>query len=58
MHKNRLAIQWLLTAAGEDFPCYPVFARDPNLANLRNDPRFMQFIAEQEKQWEYYKTTF
>jgi TolB-like protein/DNA-binding winged helix-turn-helix (wHTH) protein/Tfp pilus assembly protein PilF len=56
MHKNRLAIQWLLAAAGEGFPCYPVFARDPNLASLRKDPRFVQFIADQKKQWEYYKT--
>ena len=58
MHKDGLAIQWLQTAAGEGFPCYPVFARDPNLANLRNDPRFLQFMADQKKQWEYYKTAF
>lgn len=43
-------------AAGEGFSCYPVFARDPNLANLRNDPRFVQFMADQKKQWESYKT--
>ena len=56
MHKDALAIQWLQMAAGEGFPCYPVFARDPNLANLRNDPRFVQFMADQKKQWESYKT--
>jgi TolB-like protein/DNA-binding winged helix-turn-helix (wHTH) protein/thioredoxin-like negative regulator of GroEL len=56
MHRNELAIRWLQMAAAEGFPCYPVFARDPNLTNLRNDPRFAQFIADQKKQWEYYKT--
>ena len=58
IHKDGLAIQWLQTAASEGFPCYPVFARDPNLANLRNDRRFVQFLADQEKQWESYKTAF
>lgn len=56
MHKSRPAIQWLQRAAAEGFPCYPVFARDPNLANLRSDPRFVQLMAEQKSQWEYYKT--
>jgi TolB-like protein/DNA-binding winged helix-turn-helix (wHTH) protein len=58
MHKHALAIQWLEMAAAEGFPCYPVFARDPNLANLKNEPRFVQFIADQKKQWESYKTAF
>lgn len=58
MHQERLAIRWLLTAAREGFPCYPVFARDPNLSNLRDNPGFVQFIADQKKQWEYYKTAF
>jgi hypothetical protein len=26
-----------------------VFARDPNLTNLKNDLRFAQFIADQKK---------
>ena len=56
MHRNALAIRWLQMAAAAGFPCYPVFARDPNLTNLRNDPRFSQFIADQKKQWEYCKT--
>jgi TolB-like protein/DNA-binding winged helix-turn-helix (wHTH) protein/Tfp pilus assembly protein PilF len=56
MHRNALAIRWLQMAAGEGFPCYPVFARDASLANLRNDPRFVKFLADQKKQWEYYKS--
>jgi TolB-like protein/DNA-binding winged helix-turn-helix (wHTH) protein len=56
MHKDALAIQWLQMAARDGFPCYPVFVRDPNLAKLRNDPRFVQFMADQKKQWESYKT--
>ena len=49
MHRDDLAIQWLQTAARQGFPCYPVFARDPNLTNLKNDLRFAQFIADQKK---------
>jgi tetratricopeptide (TPR) repeat protein len=56
MHKDGLAIQWLQMAAGEGFPCYPLFVRDPNLASLKNDPRFVQFITDQKTLWEYYKT--
>jgi TolB-like protein/DNA-binding winged helix-turn-helix (wHTH) protein len=56
MHKDALAIQWLQMAASEGFPCYPVFERDPNLGNLKDDPRFVQFMADQKKQWQYYKS--
>jgi hypothetical protein len=49
MHRDDLAIQWLQTAARQGFPCYPVFARDPDLTNLKNDLRFAQFIADQKK---------
>jgi serine/threonine protein kinase/tetratricopeptide (TPR) repeat protein len=49
------AVKWLEEAAGDGFPCYPLFERDPNLNNLRQDARFITFLAKQKQQWEYYK---
>jgi hypothetical protein len=43
-------------AAEDGFPCYPLFDRDSNLNNIRKDPRFVQFMADQKKQWQYYMT--
>lgn len=58
MHKSGPAMQWLQRAAAEGFPCYPVFARDPNLASLRDDSRFIEFMARQKQQWETFKNEF
>ena len=55
MRKPGPAIQWLQTAAAEGFPCYPLFARDPNLANLRDDARFVEFLDKQRQQWESFR---
>lgn len=55
MRKPGPAIQWLQTAAAEGFPCYPLFARDPNLANLRDDARFIEFLDKQRQQWESFR---
>jgi len=56
MNKPDQAIKWLEAAAEDGFPCYPLFERDTNLNNLRQDSRFATFLAKQKKQWEYYKT--
>jgi DNA-binding winged helix-turn-helix (wHTH) protein/TolB-like protein len=56
MNKPELAIKWLETAAEDGFPCYPLFERDTNLDNLRQDARFIAFLAKQKQQWEHYKT--
>ena len=50
------AIKWLEAAASDGFPCYPLFESDPNLNNLRQDPRFIAFLANQKKQWEDFRT--
>jgi TolB-like protein/DNA-binding winged helix-turn-helix (wHTH) protein/Flp pilus assembly protein TadD len=55
MHKSGPAIQWLQKAAAEGFPCYPVFARDPNLADLRDDAHFIEFLEKQRQQWESFR---
>lgn len=57
MNKPQVAMTWLERAADEGFPCYPLFEMDPNLNNLRQNPRFIKFMAAQRKQWEYFKAT-
>ncbi|MEP6820501.1 MAG: winged helix-turn-helix domain-containing protein [bacterium] len=56
MNKPEQAIKWLQVAAEDGFPCYPLFERDTNLNNLRQDARFVTFLAKQKQQWEYYQT--
>lgn len=57
MNRRTEALQWLRRAAGDGFPCYPLYARDPNLANLRTDPRFIAFMGELRQQWQHYQDT-
>src|SRR5258708_33296722 len=54
MNKTEPAMKYLRMAAEDGFPCYPLFGRDSNLNNIRKDPRFVQFMADQKKQWQYY----
>jgi TolB-like protein/DNA-binding winged helix-turn-helix (wHTH) protein/tetratricopeptide (TPR) repeat protein len=56
MNNPEQAIKWLQVAADDGFPCYPLFERDTNLDNLRQDARFVTFLAKQRQQWEYYRT--
>jgi TolB-like protein len=56
MKNNDEALRWLEAAAGDGFPCYPLFESDPNLNNLRHDPSFVAFMANQKKQWENFRT--
>jgi TolB-like protein/lipoprotein NlpI len=53
--KHEEALQYLRMAADDGFPCYPLFEHDTNLDHLRNDPRFLSFLAEQKKQWDYFR---
>ena len=55
MNKTEQAVKWLQNAADDGFPCYPLFASDRNLDNLRQDARFMAFLEKQKQQWEGYK---
>ncbi len=56
MNKPEQAMKWLETAADDGFPCYGLFEQDRNLDNLRQDGRFVRFLAKQRKQWEHYRT--
>lgn len=57
MNKPDQAMRWLQEAAEDGFPCYPVFERDPNLNNIRQDRRFILFITNLKKEWDYYQST-
>jgi len=56
MNKPAEAIKWLEVAAADGFPCYPLFEKDANLDNLRQDARFVTFLAKIRQQWEYYRS--
>lgn len=56
MNKTELAIKWLEVAAEDGFPCYPLFAKDNNLNNLRQDAQFVSFLAKLKKDWEHYSS--
>ena len=58
MNKSEQAIQWLEAAAGEGFPCYPLFESDPNLDNIRGDTHFVASMTQLRQQWLNYKTLF
>jgi TolB-like protein/DNA-binding winged helix-turn-helix (wHTH) protein/Tfp pilus assembly protein PilF len=55
MNKPDRAIEWLQAAARDGFPCYPLFASDPNLDHLRHDRRFVAFLDGLKAQWEDYR---
>ena len=44
------AVRWLREAADTGFPCYPLFARDPNLDRIRRHPEFVAFMADMQRQ--------
>ena len=56
--KSEEALKWLRVTVKEGFPCYPLFARDPFLDPIREDPAFIQFIAEMKTRWEDYQREF
>jgi len=57
MNDPQQALKWLQMAADDGLPCYPMFESDPNLNNLRRDSHFIEFLAQQKRQWEQYRAT-
>ena len=51
------AMYWLSQAAEGGWPCYPYFARDPNLDQIRSDPEFVAFLKQLKAQWERERET-
>ena len=52
------AVAWLQKAADNGFPCYPLFANDPNLRGLKDDPTYIHLLENLRKQWEYFRSNF
>ncbi len=57
MKRPEQALRYLESTADNGFPCYPLFANDPNLANLRSDPGYVAFMEKLRKLWEQWKAT-
>ena len=52
MNQPTEALIWLKKAATTGYPCYGLFANDPNLATLRQgNSEFDQFLLEQKNAW-------
>jgi DNA-binding winged helix-turn-helix (wHTH) protein/TolB-like protein len=51
MNKPAQAVKWLEFASMDGFPCYPLFEHDKNLAILRQDARFVEFMTRLRHRW-------
>lgn len=49
MGENKEAVEWLIKAADDGFPSYPLFKRDPNLRNLRGSTGYEEFMVEMKE---------
>jgi DNA-binding winged helix-turn-helix (wHTH) protein/TolB-like protein len=52
------AVKWLRTTAETGFPNYLLFARDPHLDRIRENPEFIRFMSELKVRWEGFKREF
>jgi DNA-binding winged helix-turn-helix (wHTH) protein/TolB-like protein len=57
MSQTQRAVEWLRRAATEGLPCYPLFAHDPNLNGIRDDPGFRSFLEGLRREWENLNAT-
>jgi tetratricopeptide (TPR) repeat protein len=55
LRENDQALKWVTYTADNGFPNLPWFERDPILANLRNDPRFIEFLKGLRPRFERFK---
>jgi DNA-binding winged helix-turn-helix (wHTH) protein/Tfp pilus assembly protein PilF len=55
MNRPEDAVHWLESAADDGFPNPTYFAIDPNFITIRQDPRFVAFVAKLQPQWQRFK---
>ena len=55
MDRYEDAVHWLKRASDDGFPNATYFAIDPNLANIREHPRFIELISKLQPQWQRFK---
>jgi serine/threonine protein kinase len=58
LNNKASAVEWLRKSAAEGFNCYPLFKCDTNLANLKDDPAFLDFLATEKKRYESFKAKY
>lgn len=49
------AVKWLEEASDDGFPCYPLFADDRNLDDLRGHDEFTVFMNRLKERWSQYQ---
>lgn len=52
------ALHWLGRTANEGMPCYPWFAQDPLLENLRRSPAGAELMRDLARRYAYYQREF
>jgi hypothetical protein len=58
MNNAEQAVEWLEFAARDGFSCYPLFENDPNLDNIRQHARYINFMAKLNRQWAGHQALF
>jgi tetratricopeptide (TPR) repeat protein len=56
--KTDEAVKWLRKTAESGYPCYPRFEHDSFFDRIRQEPAFVQFMAELKADFDTYKTEF
>jgi len=57
MGQPETAVRWFEDAAQDGYPCYPMYESLRGLVQLGPNAHFNHFLADQNRQWEHYKTT-
>ncbi len=57
MGKKLEALDWVRRTAEDGLPCYMLYATDPFLDSLRDEPDFQALLAKMKAQWERYRAT-
>lgn len=55
---TKASLQWLKRTADEGMPCWPWFAEDPLLANLRRDPDGASYLQELKHRFDFFTAEF
>jgi serine/threonine protein kinase/cytochrome c-type biogenesis protein CcmH/NrfG len=56
--ETEAALLWLRRCGDEGMPCWPWFATDPMLANLRADPEGAAYLDTLRRRYEYFQREF
>lgn len=57
MRRTEEAVEWASYTAEHGFPCYPLFAVEPALDPVREEPRFVAWLSALKREWADYRAT-